>query len=69
MSAFEDLRASLVCLNKSVFNFPIGAISLEDLKPVEEKIKNTRDSLKRLNARLLILKAQNEFRMLPMYYT
>lgn len=63
MSEFDDLINAVACLNKSVSNFPIGAISIEDFKPVEEKITATRELLKCLNAKLLILKAQHDFCM------
>ncbi|KOX70860.1 hypothetical protein WN51_03287 [Melipona quadrifasciata] len=46
---------------KSVSEFPIGAISIEDFKPIEEKIRTTRESLRRLNAKLLTLKSQYDF--------
>ncbi|CAD1471475.1 unnamed protein product [Heterotrigona itama] len=46
MSEFEDLKNAISCLNKSVSEFPIGAVSIEDFKPIEEKIRNTRESLK-----------------------
>ncbi|KAK1131190.1 hypothetical protein K0M31_017478 [Melipona bicolor] len=61
MSEFEDLKNAISCLNKSVSEFPIGAISIEDFKPIEEKIRTTRESLRRLNAKLLTLKSQYDF--------
>ncbi|CAL7937013.1 unnamed protein product [Xylocopa violacea] len=61
MSAFKSLTDAIACLCKSVSNFPVGAVSLDDLKPIEEKIRDMRESLKVLNAKLLTLKAQNEF--------
>ncbi|XP_043525113.1 uncharacterized protein LOC122536666 isoform X1 [Frieseomelitta varia] len=61
MSEFEDLKNAISCLNKSVSEFPIGAISIEDFKPIEEKIRTTRESLKRQNAKLLTLKSQYDF--------
>lgn len=63
MSAFDNLENAVLSLNKSVSNFPIGAISLDDFKPTEEKIRDTRKSLKRLTARLLLLKAKTKFVM------
>ncbi|XP_060817268.1 uncharacterized protein LOC132907846 [Bombus pascuorum] len=61
MSEFDDLKDAIACLNESVSNFPIGAISIEDFKPIEERITDTRALLKCLNAKLLILKAQHDF--------
>lgn len=63
MSEFDDLKDAIACLNESVSNFPIGAISIEDFKPIEERITDTRALLKCLNAKLLILKAQHDFCM------
>lgn len=48
-------------MGETVSNFPIGAVSLDDFKPIEERIRNTRETLKHLNARSLILKAQHEY--------
>ncbi|XP_076760620.1 uncharacterized protein LOC143429096 [Xylocopa sonorina] len=61
MSAFKSLTDSIICLSKSISNFPVGAVSLDDLKPIEDRIRNMRESLKVLNAKLLILKAQYEY--------
>lgn len=63
MSAFDNLENAVLSLNKSVSNFPIGAVSLDDFKPTEEKINDLRKSLKRLTARLLLLKAKTKFIM------
>lgn len=60
MTELKRLEDAVKKLKKSTSEFPIGAVCLDDFKPVEEKIKNMRDSLKHLNARLLSLKAQNE---------
>ncbi|XP_043800689.1 uncharacterized protein LOC122719152 [Apis laboriosa] len=62
MSKYENLIQAIACLSKNIYNFPIGAVSIEDFKPIEEKIKTTRESLKHLNAKLLLLKAQDEYK-------
>ncbi|XP_076231954.1 uncharacterized protein LOC143177733 [Calliopsis andreniformis] len=61
MSEFNQLRDALKSLNSAVSNFPVGVVSLEDLKSIEERIESTRETLKHLNARLLLLKAHSEF--------
>ncbi|XP_029031852.1 uncharacterized protein LOC114870856 isoform X2 [Osmia bicornis bicornis] len=58
MLGFDNLEKAVVSLSKSISNFPIGAVSLNDFKPIEERIRETRKTLKALNARLLMLKAQ-----------
>lgn len=63
MSEFRTLLDAVECLKTSIFNFPVGAISLDDFKPIEEKIKAKRETLKRLNAKLLTLKAHHSYRM------
>ncbi|CAK9825974.1 hypothetical protein ANTRET_LOCUS3894 [Anthophora retusa] len=61
MPEFKILQDALVNLSESVRNFPVGAISLDDFKGIEEKIRDRRKSLKRLNSRILMLKAQNDY--------
>ncbi|XP_003701594.1 uncharacterized protein LOC100877647 [Megachile rotundata] len=63
MLAYNNLENAVLSLNKSVSNFPIGAVSLDDFKPIEEKISDTRKLLKRLTARLLWLKAKTRYVM------
>ncbi|XP_031839583.1 uncharacterized protein LOC116430070 [Nomia melanderi] len=60
MTEFEHLKDAVNKLKKSVSNFPVGAVSLDDYKPIEDRIKNMRNSLTGLNARLLMLKAHNK---------
>ncbi|KAH0955555.1 hypothetical protein HN011_011586 [Eciton burchellii] len=55
---FDQLEQSVTNLNAVINEFPIGAVSLDDLKPVNEKIQATRESLMHLNARLLMLRAK-----------
>lgn len=54
----DKLERSVERLSAVVDEFPIGAASLDDFKPIEEKIRTTRESLMRLNARLLMLRAK-----------
>ncbi|KAL6265433.1 hypothetical protein P5V15_002230 [Pogonomyrmex californicus] len=54
----DELEKSVKRLNAVINEFPIGAASLDDFRPVEEKIQATRVSLMRLNARILLLKAK-----------
>ncbi|CAK9819405.1 hypothetical protein ANTPLA_LOCUS10226 [Anthophora plagiata] len=61
MEEFKILQNALMTLSESVRNFPVGAISLDDFKGIEEKIWDRRKSLKRLNSRILMLKAQNDY--------
>ncbi|XP_053973674.1 uncharacterized protein LOC128873815 isoform X1 [Hylaeus volcanicus] len=60
MSEFRNLANAIKRLKKSVSDFPIGAVSLDDYTPVEERIRNMRELLKFLNARLITLKAHYE---------
>ncbi|XP_011157773.2 uncharacterized protein LOC105194526 [Solenopsis invicta] len=53
-----ELERSVKRLGAVLDEFPIGAISLDDFKPIEVKIRETRESLKHLNARSLMLKAK-----------
>lgn len=55
---FDKLEQSVTNLNAVINKFPIYAISLDDFKPVEEKIQTARISLMHLNARFLILAAK-----------
>jgi len=55
---FDQLEQSVTNLNAVINQFPIGAVSLDDLKPVNKKIQATRESLMHLNARLLMLRAK-----------
>lgn len=48
----DELEQSVERLSVVIDKFPIGAISLDDFKPIEEKIRATRESLMRLNARV-----------------
>lgn len=54
----DELERSVTRLSAVVDEFPIGAASLDDFKPVEEKIQAIRESLMRLNARSLLLRAK-----------
>ncbi|TGZ38005.1 Uncharacterized protein DBV15_05284 [Temnothorax longispinosus] len=54
----DELEGSVKRLNAVVDGFPIGAASLDDFKPIEEKIRAARESLMRLNARSLMLRAK-----------
>ena len=63
MSEFKRLKNAATRLGESISNFPIGAVSLDDFKPIEERIRNSREALKNLNARSLILRAQHEYQM------
>ncbi|XP_076177349.1 uncharacterized protein LOC143151773 isoform X1 [Ptiloglossa arizonensis] len=60
MSEFQNLKVAIKSLNKSVSNFPVGAVSIDDFTPIEERIRNMRESLKLLNARLLMLNTYYE---------
>ncbi|XP_076640815.1 uncharacterized protein LOC143352338 isoform X2 [Halictus rubicundus] len=62
MADFQRLRDAVAKLHQSVSNFRVGAVSLDDYKPTEDRIKNMRDTLTQLNARLLMLKAHDTFR-------
>ncbi|EZA50370.1 hypothetical protein X777_11181 [Ooceraea biroi] len=53
-----ELEQSVENLGAVINDFPIGAVSLDDFKPVNEKIQATRESLMHLNARLLLLRAK-----------
>ncbi|KZC04304.1 PREDICTED: uncharacterized protein LOC107188562 [Dufourea novaeangliae] len=61
MTAFRNLRNSIKILDENVSNFPIGAVSVDDFRPIEDRIRSMRETLKHLNARLLMLKAHHKF--------
>ncbi|KYN21586.1 PREDICTED: uncharacterized protein LOC108759728 [Trachymyrmex cornetzi] len=54
----DQLEQSAKQLNAVLNKFPIIAVSLDDFRPIEEKVYTTRKSLMPLNARLLMLKAK-----------
>ncbi|XP_018343560.1 PREDICTED: uncharacterized protein LOC108749390 [Trachymyrmex septentrionalis] len=54
----DQLEQSANQLNAVLNEFPIAAVSLDDFRPIEEKVHTTRKSLMPLNARLLMLKAK-----------
>ncbi|EGI57173.1 PREDICTED: uncharacterized protein LOC105153940 [Acromyrmex echinatior] len=54
----DQLEQSAKQLNAVLNEFPIAAVSLDDFRPIEEKVHTTRKSLIPLNARLLMLKAK-----------
>lgn len=58
MVELDELERSVGKLSAVMDRFPIGAISMDDFKPTEEKIRTTRESLMHLNARSLLLKAK-----------
>ncbi|XP_015190905.1 PREDICTED: uncharacterized protein LOC107074196 [Polistes dominula] len=58
MSDFKNLEQALRRLRKNVAKFPIGAVSLYDHKPVEEKIQILRGSTSRLNSKKIMVKAK-----------
>lgn len=57
-SEWDELQESVKSLNVTLNEFPIGAISLDDFTPIEEKIRATRESLMRLNAKFLMYRAK-----------
>ncbi|OAD61179.1 hypothetical protein WN48_00498 [Eufriesea mexicana] len=63
MMELETLKDAVECLKNSTYSFPVGAISIDDFKPIEEKIKSKRESLKRLNSKLLTLKAHHNYQV------
>lgn len=58
MVELDELERFVGKLSAVMDRFPIGAISMDDFKPTEEKIRTTRESLMHLNARSLLLKAK-----------
>ncbi|KAH0545909.1 uncharacterized protein LOC123268848 [Cotesia glomerata] len=56
MEEIEKLKRSLLILNASVTGFPVAAVTLDDYKPINEKIKELRESLNCLTARIKTLK-------------
>lgn len=62
MEEVKSLEKALQALHSNIIKFPIGAVSLQDFKPVDEKIKETRQVLQHVNATILRLKVLNEAR-------
>ena len=58
MENYNLLDAALDRLNKNIKKFPVGAETLDDYKPLEEKVEDVKRELKNLYARILILKAR-----------
>ncbi|KAK0162210.1 hypothetical protein PV327_008564 [Microctonus hyperodae] len=58
MDAIEQLQRSLNILQNNVSTFLIGAVTLHDYEPIEEKIQDLRDSLKCLSSRLQMLQVK-----------
>ncbi|XP_053596668.1 uncharacterized protein LOC106693805 [Microplitis demolitor] len=56
MEDINKLKRSLFILNKSITEFPVAAVTLDDYKPIDEKIRELRESLKCLTARVKTLK-------------
>lgn len=56
MEEIEKLKRSLLILNANVTGFPVAAVTLDDYKPINEKIKELRKSLNCLTARIKTLK-------------
>ncbi|XP_012280427.1 uncharacterized protein LOC105699752 isoform X2 [Orussus abietinus] len=65
MTEFDELVAALNPLHRNVTEFPIGAVSLEDFKPIDEKIEDERESLKRINSRSLMLRVKKDTYFFP----
>lgn len=62
MDAIEQLQRSLNILQSNVSKFPIGAVTPDDYKPIEEKIQDLRVSLKCLSSRLQMLQVKLNLR-------
>lgn len=60
LDQLDELERAVTRLRAVIDGFPIGAVSLDDFKPVEEKIWETRESLMRLNVRSLLLRAKHK---------
>ncbi|XP_043282931.1 uncharacterized protein [Venturia canescens] len=56
--ALVKLDAAVHNLHKSIADFPVGAVSIYDYKPIEEKIQDIRESLVALSAKVLTLRAK-----------
>ncbi|KYN05209.1 hypothetical protein ALC62_03882 [Cyphomyrmex costatus] len=57
LDELDQMEQSVKQLNTAINEFQIGAISLNELRPIEEKVYTIRKSLMPLNARLLMLEA------------
>ncbi|XP_011502028.1 PREDICTED: uncharacterized protein LOC105365534 [Ceratosolen solmsi marchali] len=55
--AFEKLDKAIDSLEDTILQFPIGAKTKDDYKPIEQKIMDIRESLIAINARCLTAKA------------
>ncbi|KAI4504430.1 hypothetical protein M0802_000901 [Mischocyttarus mexicanus] len=58
MTDFKNLERALKRLRKNIAEFPIGAVSWDDYKPVEDKIQILRESTSRLNSRKIMIKSK-----------
>ncbi|XP_015126700.1 uncharacterized protein LOC107048158 isoform X2 [Diachasma alloeum] len=65
MDSYELLERATALLGSTIRNFSIGAVTLSDFKPIEEKIRDLRGMIKCLTARIQLLQAINEARAIP----
>ncbi|XP_034933911.1 uncharacterized protein [Chelonus insularis] len=65
MDDISKLKRALFVLKKSIIECPIGAVSPDDYKPIEEKIRDLRVSLSCLNSRIRRLQAQTSLHSVP----
>ncbi|XP_058789379.1 uncharacterized protein LOC131663189 isoform X2 [Phymastichus coffea] len=60
----RQLNNAISILDSTISEFPIGASTPDDFKPIEDKIINLRESLRALDARRLTVNAQIDSEML-----
>ncbi|XP_063981521.1 uncharacterized protein LOC135164780 isoform X2 [Diachasmimorpha longicaudata] len=65
MDSCELLERATALLGSTIRNFSIGAVTLSDFKPVQEKMKDLREIIRCLTARIQLLRATNGARAAP----
>ncbi|XP_046744374.1 uncharacterized protein LOC124410210 isoform X2 [Diprion similis] len=57
--ALQQLNQALQALSKSVSNFHVGAVSIDDFKPLEEQIQDIRQILRKQKAHWILVNAKH----------
>ncbi|XP_046621238.1 uncharacterized protein LOC124305662 isoform X1 [Neodiprion virginianus] len=57
--ALQQLTQALQALSKSVSNFHVGAVSTDDFKPIEEKIEDIRQILRKQKAHWILVNTKH----------
>ncbi|XP_011302552.1 uncharacterized protein [Fopius arisanus] len=65
MDSCEQLERATALLRSTICNVPIGVVTLSDFKPTQEKIRDSRERIRALTARIKLLRAINDAKVTP----